>query len=68
MKGRVKWWSKEKSCGFIEYNSQESVFAHLDKDPQKDYSLEENQEIEFTLEQRDSSLYIKLISNKNKTI
>ena len=66
MKGRVKWWSKEKDCGFIEYNSKESIFAHLDKDPKKNYHLEENQEIEFTLEQKDSSLYIKLISNENK--
>ncbi len=66
MKGRVKWWSKEKSCGFIEYNSHESIFAHLDKTAKKNYSLEENQEIEFLLEQKDSSFYIKIIPEENK--
>lgn len=64
MKGRVKWWSKEKSCGFIEYNTHESIFAHLDETTKPNKSLCENQEIEFLLEKKDSSLYIKLIPQK----
>ena len=30
MKGRVKWWSEEKGYGFIEYNDNENVFAHVE--------------------------------------
>ena len=66
MKGRVKWWSKEKSCGFIEYNSHESIFAHLDNTAKKNCLLEENQEIEFNLEHRNNSYYIKLLPEENK--
>lgn len=67
MKGRVKWWSKEKGYGFIEYNSHESIFAHLDETTKQNHYLEENQEIEFTIERKDSSVYIKLIHQENET-
>ena len=32
MKGRVKWWSEEQGYGFIEYNDNENVFAHVESE------------------------------------
>lgn len=66
MKGRVKWWSKEKGCGFIECDQNESFFAHIDNKDQQSLSIEENQEIEFTLEKIDSSLFLKLTPYEQK--
>ena len=32
MKGRVKWWSEEQGYGFIEYNDNQNIFAHVEKE------------------------------------
>lgn len=60
MKGRVKWWSTEKGYGFIEFNDNKDIFAHIEKKEKK--QLKENQEIEFEIEKKDSGQFIKLLS------
>lgn len=62
MKGRVKWWSIEKGYGFIEFNDNKNIFAHIDKKENNKYQLEENQEIEFELEENNSGQFIKILS------
>lgn len=61
MKGRVKWWSEEKGYGFIEYNENEDVFAHIDEESNKQYPITENQEIEFTTEEKNNSIYLHIL-------
>lgn len=61
MKGRVKWWSKEKGYGFIEYNNNEDIFAHVDKESKIQYSITENQEIEFTTVEKNSCIYLHIL-------
>ncbi len=61
MKGRVKWWSKEKGYGFIEYNNNEDIFAHVDKESEIQYSINENQEIEFTTVEKNSCIYLHIL-------
>lgn len=60
MKGRVKWWSEKQGYGFIEYNENENVFAHLDKNIENPY-LKENQEIEFTVEEKNNCTYLRIV-------
>ncbi len=62
MKGRVKWWSKEKGYGFIEYNDKENVFAHLKNDDKNREKLEEDQEIEFYIEEINNCSYIHILN------
>ena len=66
MKGRVKWWSNEKGYGFIEYNENQSIFAHLENDDKQKYQIEEDQEIEFTIIEKNSSIFLKLTPRENK--
>lgn len=61
MKGRVKWWSKEKGYGFIEYNEQENIFAHMDNEDKDVVILKENQEIEFYIEEKNNCSYIHIL-------
>jgi len=61
MKGRVKWWSKEKGYVFIEYNNNEDIFAHVDKESEIQYSINENQEIEFTTVEKNSCIYLHIL-------
>ena len=58
MKGRVKWWNKEMGYGFIEYNDNESAFVHLKKGDLNRISFQENQEIEFLFDAKDSTIEI----------
>lgn len=60
MKGRVKWWSEKQGYGFIEYNETENVFAHLDKNDEIPY-IKENQEIEFTVEEKNNCTYLRVL-------
>ncbi len=59
MKGRVKWWSEERKYGFIEYNDNEDIFAHLEED-ESSY-IKENQEIEFTVEEKNNCTYLHIL-------
>lgn len=61
MKGRVKWWSNERGYGFIEYDSNESIFAHLDNSEEK-YPLKEDQEIEFLIEENERGKFLKILN------
>ena len=61
MKGRVKWWSEEKGYGFIEYNDNENIFAHVEIEDKNKYKIIEDQEIEFVLEDKCGSTFIKIL-------
>ena len=61
MKGRVKWWSEEKGYGFIEYNDNENVFAHVESEDKSNYKIIEDQEIEFTLEEKDEGIFLHIL-------
>jgi len=50
MKGRVKWWSKEKGYGFIEYNNNQNIFVYLKPKDRKNFTIKENIEIEFEID------------------
>lgn len=65
MKGRVKWWSEEQGYGFIEYNDNENVFAHVENDDKDKYQIVEDQEIEFILEEKAEGTFLKLLSANN---
>ena len=61
MKGRVKWWSEEQGYGFIEYNDNQNVFAHVESVDKSNYKIREDQEIEFILEEKESGTFLKLL-------
>lgn len=65
MKGRVKWWSEEQGYGFIEYNDNENVFAHVENDDKDKYKIIEDQEIEFILEEKAEGTFLKLLPVNN---
>jgi CspA family cold shock protein len=65
MKGRVKWWSEERGYGFIEYNDNENVFAHVENDDKNKYKIIEDQEIEFILEEKAEGTFLKLLPANN---
>lgn len=62
MKGRVKWWSEEQGYGFIEYNDNQNVFAHVEGVDKNNYKIIEDQEIEFILEEKADGLFLKLLN------
>ena len=62
MKGRVKWWSEEQGYGFIEYNDNENVFAHVESVDKNIYKIIEDQEIEFILEEKENGTFLKLLT------
>ncbi|MBE6146459.1 MAG: cold shock domain-containing protein [Firmicutes bacterium] len=62
MKGRVKWWSEEQGYGFIEYNDNQNVFAHVESVDKNNYKIIEDQEIEFILEEKADGLFLKLLN------
>ena len=59
MKGRVKWWSKEEGYGFIEYSDDSNIFAYLEDKQKNKLLIEENEEIEFELENTSKGLLLK---------
>ena len=61
MKGRVKWWSEEKGYGFIEYNDNENIFAHVESEDKNSFRISENQEIEFILEEKENGMFLKIL-------
>ena len=61
MKGRVKWWSEEQGYGFIEYNDNENIFAHVESVDKNKYKIIEDQEIEFILEEKENGTFLKLL-------
>ena len=62
MKGRVKWWSEEQGYGFIEYNDNENIFAHVESVDKNNYRIIEDQEIEFILEEKENGTFLKLLT------
>ena len=62
MKGRVKWWSEEQGYGFIEYNDNQNVFAHVESVDKNNYKIIEDQEIEFILEEKADGLFLQLLN------
>lgn len=55
--GTVKWFDDEKGFGFIEQEFGEDVFVHYSEIQEDGYkSLEEDQEVEFELEETDQGL------------
>lgn len=62
MKGRVKWWSEEQGYGFIEYNDNENIFAHVESVDKNNYRIIEDQEIEFILEEKENGTFLKLLN------
>ena len=61
MKGRVKWWSEEQGYGFIEYNDNQNVFAHVESVDKNNYKIIEDQEIEFILEEKENGTFLKIL-------
>jgi cold shock CspA family protein len=59
MKGRVKWWSNESGCGFIEYDNNGDIFVHVENKEQN--KIQENQEIEFIIEEKENGRFLKLL-------
>ncbi len=51
MKGKVKWFDVKKGYGFISRNDGEDVFVHHSAILTDGYSLHENDEVEFEIEQ-----------------
>ena len=61
MKGRVKWWSEEQGYGFIEFNENENIFAHVDSADRENFKIVEDQEIEFDLEEKENGRFLKIL-------
>ncbi len=54
MKGTVKWFNAEKGYGFITTEEGNDVFAHFSQIDMDGYkSLEENDQVEFNVEDGD---------------
>ena len=54
MTGRVKWFSSEKSYGFITTETGQDVFAHYSHILMDGYkTLEENQDVQFDIVETD---------------
>ncbi len=62
MKGKVKWWIKEKGYGFIEITETENIFAYLENDDKNREMIKENEEIEFTLEAKNNQQFLHLLT------
>ncbi len=55
--GTVKWFDDAKGYGFIEQETGEDVFVHFSDIEAEGYkTLEENQAVEFELEETDKGL------------
>ncbi len=58
--GVVKWFSDEKGYGFIEQELGDDVFVHYSEIQAEGFkSLEEDQEVEFELEETEEGLAAK---------
>ena len=60
MKGRVKWFNNEKGYGFIEYDNDNNIFVHVEKNDRN--HITENQEIEFIIENNEKGAILKLLN------
>lgn len=55
--GTVKWFNDQKGFGFIEQEEGEDVFVHFSEIETEGYkTLEEDQEVEFELEETEKGL------------
>jgi CspA family cold shock protein len=60
IKGRVKWWSKEKGYGFIESLNNENLFVHLET---TENEIKENDLIEFDIIIKPQGTFIHNLKN-----
>lgn len=60
MKGRVKWFNNEEGYGFIEYDNDNNIFVHVEKNDRN--HITENQEIEFIIENNEKGAILKLLN------
>lgn len=59
MKARIKWWNFKDGYGFIEPSENDNIFVCLKEKSNLDsLKIEEGQEIEFELEEKNSTKYI----------
>ena len=49
MEGIIKWWSKERGYGFIEYQEEENIFVYLEENEKHTTNLDENEIINFEI-------------------
>ncbi|MGL4588730.1 MAG: cold-shock protein [Mycoplasmatales bacterium] len=57
MQGKVKWFNSEKGFGFITSDDNQDLFVHFSNIQEDGYkSLEENQAVEFDVEETDRGL------------
>lgn len=61
MKGRVKWWSKEKGYGFIESLDNEELFVHIETTEK--VTINENDLLEFEIINKPQGTYIHKLKN-----
>lgn len=67
MIGKVKWFNNTKGYGFITSGDLEDIFVHYSAIEMDGYkTLEENQEVVFTLKATDKGLQaFNVVSSKN---
>ena len=59
-KGKVKWFNSKKGFGFISREEGDDVFVHFSEIQEDGYkTLEENEEVEFEVEETDRGLQAK---------
>ena len=61
IKGRVKWWSKEKGYGFIESLNNENLFVHVETKEKE--TIKENDLIEFEIIEKPQGTFIHNLKN-----
>lgn len=64
MQGRVKWWNKKGGYGFIEYGVDYNVFVHIKIEELNNISFDEDENIEFELNQIGTNTYLKILNPK----
>ena len=67
MKGRVKWFNKEKGFGFIKVDGEEDIFIHYSNISMPGYkTLKEDELVEFDLIKTDKGNQAENIKSLDK--